>query len=211
MAKTNRRAGLGKGPKHRISADLAKKPILHTITDASNAKPIQVTSNRHGLATGDFVFIGGIVGNTAANGFFKVGNTTANTFDLLDASGTAVQGSGEYESGGKWTLALRAKTGATAAITKLVVRDPESTETCVEATIQPGSNEWIDGVELYTDNNGAPDQKVGDLYEVGAGNKWDAYVDEVDGPHPQNGATYHVVTWVTATIFNCEGGTVPIP
>ncbi len=66
-----------------------------TITAASNATPISVTATAHGLATGMFVSVSAVGGNTAANGDFKVTNTGANTF-TLDGS----VGNGTYTSGG---------------------------------------------------------------------------------------------------------------
>ena len=68
------------------------------ITDASNASPIVITSANHGLFTGDFVVIDGVTGNTAANGFYRVTVTGANTFSLNTSAG-----SGAYVSGGTWT------------------------------------------------------------------------------------------------------------
>lgn len=66
-----------------------------TITDASNASPIVITSVGHGLTTGSRVTISGVGGNTAANGTFVVTRLTADTF-RLDSSA----GSGAYTSGG---------------------------------------------------------------------------------------------------------------
>ena len=69
------------------------------------ASPITVTSNSHGFANGDFVCVGGVLGNTAANGIFRVANQAANTFDLqvsLDGGATfsACTGNAAYTSGG---------------------------------------------------------------------------------------------------------------
>jgi Ca2+-binding RTX toxin-like protein/methionine-rich copper-binding protein CopC len=68
------------------------------ITGATNATPIVITSNAHGLAVGNFVVINGVTGNTAANGFYRVSAVTTNTF-TLDSS----VGNGNYVSGGTWT------------------------------------------------------------------------------------------------------------
>lgn len=67
------------------------------ITNATNASPIVVTSNSHGLSNGDTVTISGVVGNTGADGTFTVTNSTANTFELYNSTGT-----GAYASGGSW-------------------------------------------------------------------------------------------------------------
>ena len=65
------------------------------ITSSTNATPIVVTATAHGLTTGQLVLIQGHVTNTAANGIFRVGVTTANTFQLLDRyTGANVVGNG---------------------------------------------------------------------------------------------------------------------
>lgn len=66
-----------------------------TITGATNASPIVITSTAHGYADGDRVLIEGVAGNTAANGMWTVANQTANTFELAGSTGN-----GAYTSGG---------------------------------------------------------------------------------------------------------------
>lgn len=68
-----------------------------TITDATNATPIVITSASHGLTTGTRVTVASVGGNTAANGDFTVTSTGTNTFSL-DSS----VGNGAYTSGGTW-------------------------------------------------------------------------------------------------------------
>lgn len=71
------------------------------ITGATNATPIVVTANSHGLANGDLVSIGGVAGNLAANGHFRVANQSTNTFELVHpVTGANIAGSGAYTSGG---------------------------------------------------------------------------------------------------------------
>lgn len=82
-----------------------------TITGATNATPIVVTSTAHGYNNGDEVVIAGVGGNTAANGTCIVASATASTFALTDQSGANVSGNGAYTSGGTavrwvWTKAL---------------------------------------------------------------------------------------------------------
>jgi len=67
------------------------------ITAASNATPIVITSNGHGLSNNDRVAVAGVLGNTAANGIWSVQNVAANTFELEGSTG-----SGAYTSGGTW-------------------------------------------------------------------------------------------------------------
>ena len=68
-----------------------------TITAATNATPIVITSNAHGNTTGDVVAITGVVGNNGANGTWTITVIGADTFSLNGSIGT-----GAYTSGGKW-------------------------------------------------------------------------------------------------------------
>jgi|GEM_PF-2056942 len=67
------------------------------VTGATNAAPIAITANGHGLSNGDRVRIAGVTGNTAANGDWVIGNVTTNTFTLNGSSGNGV-----YGGGGTW-------------------------------------------------------------------------------------------------------------
>lgn len=69
-----------------------------TITGATNASPIEITTNAaHGLANGDIIVIEDVLGNTDANGTWVVTVTGATTATLDDSSGNAA-----YTSGGTW-------------------------------------------------------------------------------------------------------------
>ncbi|MCA9157423.1 MAG: hypothetical protein KDA72_03805 [Planctomycetales bacterium] len=68
------------------------------LTNATNGSPIQITSTAHGLQSGQYVVISGVLGNTAANGLFPITVIDANTFSL-----TGSAGNGAYISGGTWT------------------------------------------------------------------------------------------------------------
>lgn len=70
-----------------------------SVTGATNASPIVITSAGHGLTTGTRVTITGVVGNTAANGTFVITNLSANTFSLDGSTGN-----GAYVSGGTWNV-----------------------------------------------------------------------------------------------------------
>ncbi len=67
-----------------------------SLTGATNASPIVITSANHGFLAGDFVTIQNVGGNTAANGVWLVKNPTTNTLEL-----TGTIGSGSYTSGGE--------------------------------------------------------------------------------------------------------------
>ncbi|HYJ46053.1 MAG TPA: hypothetical protein VEV81_05510 [Pyrinomonadaceae bacterium] len=71
------------------------------ITGATNATPIVITAAGHGYSNGDIVAIYGVLGNTAANGIFKVANVTTNTFELQTRAGANVSGNGAYTLGGR--------------------------------------------------------------------------------------------------------------
>ena len=77
------------------ASNVTVKPYAANITAATNATPIQITSGAHGLTTGDRVFIGGVTGNTAANGNHTVTVVNATTFTLNGSSGN-----GAYDGGG---------------------------------------------------------------------------------------------------------------
>lgn len=75
------------------------------ITGATNATPIVITANAHGLSNGDEVYVSGVLGNAAANGTWTVANVAANTYELS----TSV-GNGAYTAATGWFNA-RASTG----------------------------------------------------------------------------------------------------
>lgn len=66
-----------------------------TITDATNASPIVITSASHGWSTGEIVFIHDILGNTAANGTWKITVVDTDSYSLDGSTGNAA-----YTSGG---------------------------------------------------------------------------------------------------------------
>lgn len=68
---------------------------LQTITNATNAAPIVVTSATHGLTTGDQVLISSVGGNTNANGTWNITRTSGDAFSLDGSSGNAA-----YTTGG---------------------------------------------------------------------------------------------------------------
>ncbi len=67
-----------------------------TITSSTNATPIKITKNSHGLSNGDVVLITGHTINTNANGWFIVSNVAANTFDLEGSVGNGSGGATGY-------------------------------------------------------------------------------------------------------------------
>ncbi len=69
----------------------------NVITNATNSSSLTITSPGHGLQTGDEIRVTGVLGNTAANGTFKVSVINADTFRLNSAIGNGV-----YGGGGNW-------------------------------------------------------------------------------------------------------------
>ncbi|WP_312313172.1 ubiquitin-activating E1 FCCH domain-containing protein [Sphingobium yanoikuyae] len=78
----------------RIYVDVAKKDVLGAIDNGSGA--IRITSNAHGMNTGDLVLMQSVGGVPNANGQRTITVIDANTFDL---QGTTFAGA--YISGGK--------------------------------------------------------------------------------------------------------------
>lgn len=73
------------------------------VSGATNTSPIEITTTAaHSLATGDYVFVDGVLGNTGANGYWQIISTGTNTFTLNTSTGT-----GAYTSGGSVGTAER--------------------------------------------------------------------------------------------------------
>lgn len=66
-----------------------------TVTSSTDASPVVVTKNSHGLSTGDRVLIYGHTTNTTVNGIWDVEKVNANTFKLKNINtGAYVVGAG---------------------------------------------------------------------------------------------------------------------
>jgi hypothetical protein len=72
-----------------------------SVTAASNASPIVITSAAHGLTNGATVRIEGVGGNTSANNTWVITVVSVDTFSLNDSHGTAA-----YNGGGTWTSGI---------------------------------------------------------------------------------------------------------
>lgn len=87
-------------------AQILDSSAVKTITAATVANPVVVTSTAHGLSNGDEVYITGVTGMTELNGRnFLIANVAANTFELQDLDGNNIDGTGytAYSSGGTAT------------------------------------------------------------------------------------------------------------
>ncbi len=73
------------------------------ITGATNATPIKITSSANGMVTGDRVSIDGVLGNTAANGYWQVTRIDGDNFTLNGSVGNGVYaGSGIFCQNGDY-------------------------------------------------------------------------------------------------------------
>jgi hypothetical protein len=91
---------------HTNGAQILDSSAVKTITGATQADPVVITSTAHGLSNGDEVFIDDVVGMTELNGrSFLIANVAANTFELQTLGGVDVDGTGytAYSSGGTAT------------------------------------------------------------------------------------------------------------
>lgn len=71
-----------------------------TITAATQASPVAITSAAHGLSTGDEVYISGVVGMTDLNDeIYTITKVDANSFTLDGIDGSDYDA---YTSGGTW-------------------------------------------------------------------------------------------------------------
>ena len=81
-------------------------PDEQSVTGASNTTPITISSPSNRFPDNILVTIEGVEGNTNANGTFRVVNSDANGFDLVDpVTGADVSGSGAYTTGGTIRMA----------------------------------------------------------------------------------------------------------
>lgn len=81
-----------------VTRAILTKDTIRTITGATAANPVVITSAAHGFANGATVYIDSIVGMSEINGrTFTVANQATNTFELSGEDGT---GHTAYASGG---------------------------------------------------------------------------------------------------------------
>jgi hypothetical protein len=121
---------------------MANATMGGTISNATNANPIVITSANHGLSTGQKVVISGVSGNTAANGTFTITKVDNDRFSLNGSTGN-----GAYTGGGTWVL-TDTITGATGAgVSPIVI-------TSANHGLSTGARVTITGVGGNTNANG---------------------------------------------------------
>lgn len=89
------------GPSGLMTSGTGTASQINTgsVTGATNASPIVITSAAHGLNTGTRITVASVGGNTAANGTFTITRVDADTFSLDGSTGN-----GAYTSGGTWKV-----------------------------------------------------------------------------------------------------------
>lgn len=76
-------------------------PDQASVTNATNATPIVITSAGHGFKENAVITVAGVGGNTAANGTWRAQGVTTDTLELVDKdTGADSVGNGAYTSGG---------------------------------------------------------------------------------------------------------------
>jgi hypothetical protein len=99
--------------------------LYSDIQRVSNTTPIRITTKgQHNLPNGATVRIDQVKGDNAANGTFKIGNVTSNTFELFDplTGTTPISPSGTYTGGGRWSYPLHPYIDSGANLTKVFYR-----------------------------------------------------------------------------------------
>lgn len=133
----------------------AWRNIGQAITGATNASPIVITSNAHGLSNGDEVYINSVYGNTAANGTWTVASATTNTFAL-----TGSTGNGTYI--GRGWLTARTSGGVMTRNAGALVKASNTTRRFLGSYYQQGGNCGLDGSYLWLCNYTNPIRYVMD-------------------------------------------------
>jgi hypothetical protein len=79
------------------------RPASIAAGGSTNTTPIVVTANGHPFVSGDYISLTGQAGNTNAIGVWKVGTTTANTFQILQMDGSNTTGNAAGPASGSLT------------------------------------------------------------------------------------------------------------
>ena len=113
------------------------------ITDATNATPIQITTDSpHGLTTGDWVNITGVPGNNAANGDWQVTLVNSTSFTLDSSTGN---GDYVFTQTGQWAAKIF-------AITNISMDSPVELTTSMPHNLAVGSRVLVKGISgSFTD------------------------------------------------------------
>lgn len=160
------------------------------IVSSTNASPIVITANSHGLSQGDKVIVAGHTTNTAAVGQWIVGTTTANTLQLLGTTGNGVGGATGTVQGltltsvqgmklGTGTTAV-AKSGAGAAIVTYV---SSVTASKVVDSTWPQSTRTVPGCQIQYKTSWAAGEATT------SGSNWAEVVLSIENPFADDAGT----------------------
>jgi hypothetical protein len=95
--------------RYEIEVSVHNSSSTGTITAATAANPVSITSSTHGLSTGDEVHIDSVVGMTELNdAVYTITKVDADTFTLDSTDGSAYTA---YSSAGTWTEIDGTQTG----------------------------------------------------------------------------------------------------
>ncbi|SRR6266496_427455 len=132
------------------------------IVSSTNATPIVVTATAHGFTNGDLVFIDGHTTNTAANGFWKIANQAANTFELTNpvsaanSTGNGVGGATGYAvnygpsaSGDNWDDFVAGIVGAKVTLTSAT--DVAGVADAADTTFTAVSGASVEAIAIFRD------------------------------------------------------------
>jgi len=140
-----------------------------TISGATAANPVVVTSTSHGLANGSVVFITGVVGMTQLNNrAYVIANQATNTFELKGVDGTVYSA---YTSGG---AALPKTMTAVGAVTNFTGFDGQAAE--IDATdLRSVAKEKLVGIPDY----GGCTMTVNNVTDTGQSRLQTAYEQQI--------------------------------
>lgn len=159
------------------------------IVSSTNASPIVVTANSHGLGTGDQVIVAGHATNTAAVGTWNISASTTNTITLRGTTGNGVGGATGTVQGvtlppvtgmklGTGSTAV-AKSGAGAAIVTYVT---SLTASKVIDTSFPTSTRAVPGCQIQWKTTWAAG-------EATSGSNWAEVVVSIESPLADDAGT----------------------
>ena len=147
---------------HALGAQILNSALVKTITAATAANPVVITSNAHGLSNGTEVYITGVAGMTQLNGRnFKITGVATNTFQLTNLNGVSVDGTAytAYTSGGTATPPYEVATPwASADIARLRYAQSGDVMTLVHPSYTPreliriSNDNWSLGTLTLTSN-----------------------------------------------------------
>jgi hypothetical protein len=138
--------------------EVAVSELTGVITAATQADPVVITSDDHGLSTGNTVFITGVVGMTQLNNnTYTIIKLSTNTFSLNGTEGTTFDA---YISGGMWTSPASEHPGVLPGInlqTGYVITVTDANNVVVEFPNATVTQNSVGGIAQYLTSRSNPD------------------------------------------------------